>query len=131
MSMVTPSTPTTYGTPDVSQYLKDMRESITITMPSSISSHKGGMVNGNTITYTVHYGEETDIDVVGGGLNTARLLPVGEGILVALLLFVGGVIVWRMRSGKRATQPAVESAPAFVHAGSDAPTMPGTDALPA
>lgn len=130
MSMVMPSTPSTDGMPDASQYLKDMRESFAITMPGSISSHKGGVVNGNTITYTVHYGEETDIDVVGGGLNTALLLPIGGGILVVLLLIVGGVIFWRMRSGKRAEQPAVEPMPAFVPAGSDAPTMPGTDALP-
>lgn len=130
MSMVMPSTPSTDGMPDVSQYLKDMRESFTITMPGSISSHKGGVVNGNTITYTVHYGEETDIDVVGGGLNTAMLLPIGGGVLVALLLIVGGVIFWRMRSGKRAKQPAAEPVPAFVAAQSDAPTVPGTDTLP-
>ncbi|HEX8982063.1 MAG TPA: hypothetical protein VF792_04790 [Ktedonobacterales bacterium] len=132
MSMVMPTPPPSAdsGMPDVSQYLKDMRESFSITMPGSISSHKGGDINGNTVTYTVHYGEETDIDVVGGGLNTALLLPIGGGILVIVLLIVGGVIFWRMRGGKHAEQPVVEPVPAFVPAGSDAPTMPGTDALP-
>ncbi len=132
MSMVMPTPPSSSdtGMPDVSQYLKDMRESFSITMPGSLTSHKGGVVNGNTVTYTVHYGEETDIDVVGGGLNTALLLPIGGGVLVVVLLIVGGVIFWRMRGGKRAEQPSVEPTPAFVPAGNDTPTMPGTDALP-
>lgn len=130
MSMKSTLNTTDTGGVDVTPYLKDMRESFSITMPGSITSHTGGVVNGNTVTYTVHYGEETDIDVVGGGLNTALLLPIGAGVVIVLLLVIAGIVLWRMRSRKRAMQPAPEAVPAFVAATPEAPTMPDASATP-
>lgn len=111
---------------DMSSLLKDMRESFAVTMPGSITAHKGGVISGNTVTYTVHYGEQTDIDVTGGGLNTALLLPIGGGVLVMVALVGGGVVFWRMRR-KRAEQPM----PAFVGAAHDAPTVADLSVSPA
>lgn len=127
MSMVLPQGTTNTGGVDVSQYLKDLRESFSVTMPGSITSHKGGTVSGNTVSYTVHYGEETDIDVVGGGLNTALLIPIGAGAGVVLLLIIAiiGFIIWQRRRGKNTAQVTPDAAPAFVAAAPDSPTTPG------
>lgn len=128
MSLVLPQSATDTGGIDVSTYLNDMRESFSVTMPGSITSHKGGSVSGNTVSYTIHYGQQTDIDVVGGGFNTALLLPIGIAVVIILLL-IGGFIFWqRRRSATRATAP--EAAPAFVGAAPDAPTTPGFDGQP-
>lgn len=101
MSMIVPTSSTDTGGVDVSTYLKDMRETFAVKMPGSISSHKGGVVEGNTVTYTVHYGEETDINVTGSGLNTSALIPLGAGTGILLLAVIAGFIVWRRRSGVR------------------------------
>lgn len=128
MSMIFPQSATNTGGIDVSTYLSDMRESFSVTMPGSITAHTGGTLSGNTVTYTIHYGEQTDIDVTGGGFNTALLLPIGIAVVIILLL-IGGVIFWRRRRGAtRAT--ALEVAPAFVGAAPDAPTTPGIGAQP-
>lgn len=111
---------------DMSSYLKDARESVSITMPGWVTSHgPGAEVQGNTVTYTVHYNEEATIDVVGGGVNpTAISLAAGAGLLV--LLLIGGVIVWRRRQRRqRAAEPAL--VPAGVASG-DMPTIPMSSA---
>lgn len=122
MSMVVPQSALgDTGGIDVTPYLKDMRESFAVTMPGAITSHKGGALSGDTVTYTVHYGEQTDIDVVGGGFAPGPLLPVGIGALVIILLAFGAVIFLRRR--KRAPEPAY--AAVYTPAGPDAPTLPG------
>lgn len=123
MSMVFPQSATESGGIDITPYLKDMRESFAVTMPGSVTSHQGGVVHGNTVTYTVHYGEQTDIDVVGGGLNTAVLIPIGVGAGVVLLLIIAGVVAWQMRR-KPVAKDSAKPAPAFVVASPDAPTTP-------
>lgn len=108
---------------DVSSYLKDMRESVSITMPGWISSYaKGGTVRGNTITYTVHYNEEATIDVVGGGVNPPAIyITAGIGLLVVLI--ISGVIFWRRRSRHaRTAEPALVS----TGAASDASVFPSS-----
>lgn len=82
---------------DMTSYLKDARESVSITMPGWITSYaSGGQVQGNTVTYTAHYNEEATIDVVGGAVNpTAIYTAGGTGLLV--MLVIGGVIFWRRR----------------------------------
>jgi hypothetical protein len=146
MSMVFPTGSTDTGGIDVSSYLKDIRESFSVTMPGSISSHKGGVVSGNTVTYTIHYGEETDVDVVGSGFNTSVLFPLGAGAGVSLLalLAVVGFIFWRRNANRNrpapqavyagvdAQSPAPSSswsptAPTIPSIPSDAPTMQGTE----
>lgn len=129
MSMAaTPGVDTNTGGIDLTPLLKDMRETFAITMPGSITSHKGGVVNGNTVTYTVHYGEQTDIDVVGGGLNTALLLPIG-GVALLVVLALVGFFLWRSRRGKRVEQGEARE-PALVAAAHDAPTVPEFSAQP-
>lgn len=83
---------------DTSSYLKDARESISITMPGWINSYqKGGQVHGNTVTYTAHYNEEATIDVVGGGVSPT-IIYLGVGLGLFILLVIGGIIFWRRRS---------------------------------
>ncbi len=127
ISLNIPSSSTDTGGADVSQYLKDMRDSFAVTMPGSITSHKGGVVSGNTVTYTVHFGEETDIDVAGSALNTTTLIPIGTGGAL-LLLAVGGFIIWiwRRRSASP-NQPVAQAAYGGMNAQSPAPYWP-TDA---
>ncbi|HEX9037780.1 MAG TPA: hypothetical protein VF808_12415 [Ktedonobacterales bacterium] len=103
------STDSGAGGTDVSQYLKDMRDSFAVTMPGSISAHKGGVVNGNTVTYTVHYGEQTDIDVTGGGLDMSVVAPIAAGSAGALILAAAiiGYLIWRSRA--RSARPALQA----------------------
>lgn len=123
------------GGPDVSQYLKDLRDSFTVTMPGSISAHTGGVVNGNTVTYTIHYGEETNIDVTGGGLDMAAVTPVaagGAGVLVVIAAIVG-YLVWRNRAkAARSTMATAVAQAAPVSpiwsSSPEAPTAPGAPA---
>jgi len=128
MSMIVPLDTTNTGGIDVTPYLKDLRESFSVTMPGSITSHKGGVVSGNTVTYTVHYGEATDIDVVGGGLNTSLLLPIGAGAGVVIMLVIVGIILWQRRRGRSVARVAPASG--FGAAAPDAPTVPGFGAQP-
>jgi hypothetical protein len=99
------------GGVDVAQLLKDMRESFAISMPGWISAHNGGSVSGNTITYTVHYGEQASIDVSGGALTTAGIASIGAGIVLLLVVIAGGALLVLRRRAAR-SQPAV--APAAV-----------------
>ncbi len=124
----------------VPQALQDMRESFSVTMPGSISSHTGGVAHGDTVTYVIHYGEETDIDVVGGGFDTGSLLPIAIGVAVVLLLVIAGFILWQRRRRKAARLRAAQSQPVapsfaapsytppytppFTTGASDAPTLP-------
>lgn len=115
MSMQVPTdTSTNTGGVDVSQLLKDARESFAITMPNWVTSHTGGTQNGNTVTYTIHVNEEANIDVSGGGLNTGTLLPLGGGVLLVLLVLIAAIIWLRRRGTARRNgepQPAFGIAP--------------------
>ncbi len=76
--------------------LKDARLSVAITMPNWVSEQHGGNLNGNTVTYTVNFGQSATIDVTGGGYNTPHIALVAGGVLLALALFVVGIfLLWR------------------------------------
>lgn len=77
------------------QLLADARESFAITMPGGISSHTGGVVSGNTITYTVHVNQSAQIDATSNSLNVTALYPLIGGAVVILLL--AGAMVWAYR----------------------------------
>lgn len=109
---------------DISSYLKDIRESFSVTMPGAISAHTGGVVNGDTVTYTIHYGEETDIAVTGSALNTALLAPLGIGVIVVLALVVAGAVVMRRRKRPPTPEPVAVGAPVGQGAAFDYPTVP-------
>lgn len=121
-------------------FLKDARESVSITMPGWITSYStSGKAQSNTVTYTIHYNEEATIDVAGGAVNpTAIYIAAGSGLLVVLL--VGGVILWRRRSRLQgAAEPALVPAgagsagsgsPWGDTSGMDAPTIPSPSQPP-
>lgn len=123
----------TQPTPDI---LKDARESFAITMPGWVNEHHGGQQSGNTVSYTVHFGEEATIDVTGGGLNAGHIALVAGGALLALVLVIAGLLLVLLRARRQPAKPAV----AFVaptasyytptQPGSDAPTLPATPGYP-
>jgi hypothetical protein len=123
ISMLAPSDSSTdTGGVDVSQYFKDAHESVSITMPGWVSSHKQGEVSGNTVKYTIHYNEQTDIDVAGGGANPqALLLAITAGVLI--LVLIGAVAFWLVRRRR-----AGEAVPTTVGAAipSESPFAGGT-----
>jgi hypothetical protein len=84
------------------QNWRDASESVSVTMAGGVISHSGGVRQGNTVTYTIHYNESATIDVVGqvGGASdiffTAAPLVVIAGLLiVALALLALGVRLLR------------------------------------
>jgi hypothetical protein len=103
-------------------------------MPGWVSAQNGGDLNGNTVTYTVHFGESATIDVTGGGLNLPHIALIAGGVLLALALFIVGLILLR-----RGNRPPVETAayastsPYYMptQPGAEAPTFPATPAYPA
>lgn len=111
--------------PAATQLLQDARESFAITLPGGISSHSGGVVRGDTITYTVHVNETAKIDVTSKSLNAAALYPLIGGFAIILILFGAMVVVYRRRShsGAAGNEVSVER--------DDTPTLPGRVAEPA
>lgn len=105
--------------------LKDARFSFAVTMPGWVSEQYGGTLNGNTVTYVVHYGESTTINVTGGGLNVADIALVAGGVLLlALALVIAGLMVLRRRNGwpsklVPAAPPVTSTSPYYM------PTQPG------
>lgn len=133
ISLIAPpdSTPPDQGGIDISSYMKDARQSISITMPGWISNYStGGKAQGNTVTYTVHYNEEATVDVTGGGVNPTPIFILASAGLVILLLVVGGIIFWRRRSRRAVADELalVTSDAASFAPSSDAPDMPGVEA---
>lgn len=124
--------------PDANQsardLLKDARLSFAVTMPGWVSEQHGGAQNGNTVTYTVHFDESTSIDVTGGGPNIPHIALVAGGVLLALALFIVGLILLR-RGNRRPTETAAyaSSSPYYMptQRGAEAPTFPATPAYPA
>lgn len=115
MSMATINgQPSETGGVNLAQMLKDMRESFAITLPGWISAHSGGTVSGNTVSYTIHYGQQTTIDVSGGALTAAGVASIAAGVVLLLLIIAGVVLllVMRRRSAGAATTPV--SVPATV-----------------
>jgi hypothetical protein len=102
--------------------LKDARESFAVTMPGWVSAQTGGVLSGNTVTYTVHYGEAATINVTGGGYILLHIALVTGGALLALVLVVVGLMLL-LRGKRRQDKPL----PAFTGSTSPyyAPTNPG------
>ncbi len=97
MSMVSASgQPPNTGDGGVAQMLKDMRESFAISMPGWISGHTGGSVSGNTVTYTIHYGQQTSIDVSSSSLTPAGIASIA--VLLLLLVATGVLLLLRRRN---------------------------------
>ena len=117
MSLVIPDTDDQNLDQTTKDLLKDARESFSVTMPNWVTSHQGGTVNGNTVTYTIHLNEQATIDVVGGGVNSI-VYPIGGGVIV-LLLLVAALLVLLLLRRRRVDAPAPVPAAAV--------SFPGTD----
>lgn len=102
--------------------LKDVRESFAVTMPGWVSAQSGGTQKANTVTYTVHLDESTTVDVTGGGLNAQHIALVAGGALLALLLVIVGLVLFRRRA-RRPARPAPELSASPYHM----PTQPGSE----
>lgn len=82
------------------------KEWLSITMPNWVTSHQGGSVHGNTVTWELHYGDTVTVDTVGGGYNIPHLLFLAAGALALLALLALGVILgWRLRTRQRLPLP--------------------------
>ncbi|HEX3270277.1 MAG TPA: hypothetical protein VHR15_06485 [Ktedonobacterales bacterium] len=116
----------------INSLLADAHEKFSITMPGWVTSHDGGTVDGNTVTYLVHPGDSVTIDVVGGGLNTTVVYPLSGGALLLILLIAGGAVflLIRRRNAARREALAPAIAPAVAPAPADAPMSPDTPTSP-
>jgi hypothetical protein len=83
------------------QTWSDATERLTITMPEGIISATGGARQGESVTYTIHYNESAQVDVVGrvgASQNTLGLAPLLAGGFcgaLALALLVVGIRLLR------------------------------------
>jgi hypothetical protein len=116
--------------------LKDTRLSVAVTMPNWVSAQHGGKQNGNTVTYTVHFGESATIDVTGGGFNMPHIALVVGGLFAALALIVVGILLARRGNRRPANHaPAFSTSPYYAPtlpsiSGNDDPTLPATPGYP-
>jgi hypothetical protein len=87
---------------------RDATESIAITMANGVSTHYGGTLSGNTVTYAIAYNQTVTIDVTGNvsaipevdDSTRARFIVVG--VLLALAVILAGTGGWLLRgSAKR------------------------------
>jgi hypothetical protein len=92
---------------DNAQAWSDASERLTITMPEGIISATGGARQGESVTYTIHYNESAQIDVLGrvsSSQNTpdaAPLLLGGVCAVLALALLVVGIRLLRRPAVKQ------------------------------
>ena len=111
---------------------KDARLSVAITMPNWVSEQHGGAQNGNTVTYSVKFGQSATIDVTGGGYNAPHIALVAGGIIVALALFaIGMFLLWR--GSRLPDKPAAyaSTSPYYMHSQpSGETTFPATPGYP-
>jgi hypothetical protein len=83
------------------QAWSDATERLSITMPEGIISAAGGARQGESVTYTIHYNESAQIDVVGrvgSSQNMPAVAPVligGVCAVLALALLVVGILLLR------------------------------------
>lgn len=89
------TTPSTNDGGSSAALLASARETFAVTMPS-ISTHKGGTQANNTVTYTLHYGDESDIDVTGSGTTAAAGFTFAGGAVIVLLAGAGAAF-WFLR----------------------------------
>jgi hypothetical protein len=89
---------------------RDATESLSITLAGGVIAQRGGLQQGNTVTYTIHYNESATVDVEGrvGGASdvfftTVPLLLAGVLLLASVLLLVLGVRL--LHSARAGLQP--------------------------
>jgi hypothetical protein len=87
---------------------RDATESLAITMATGVSTHYGGTLTGNTVTYAIAYNQRVTIDVTGNVSatpevdNSTRVRFIAVGVLLALAVILAGTGGWLLRgSAKR------------------------------
>ena len=95
--------------PGAQQLAKDMQLRLAITFPGPVQDHTGGVVVGNTITWTPTYGTKTRIRATGSALgdptgNPALWITIGG--IVAVLIVAALVAFRRRRPSMRDASPA-------------------------
>lgn len=83
------------------QNWSDATESLTITMPGGISAHRGGVHDGDSITYTIHYNESATVDVTGGAVPSSAAAHALAALLGALALVLAVLGIRLLRSPAR------------------------------
>jgi hypothetical protein len=123
LSLAIPDGTDTSGV-DLTQYLKDMRDSFAVTMPGWVTAHTGGTINGNTVSYSISGGQQADIDVTGVGLTTLgyAAIAVGAVIILALIGLIVFLIVRRSRPKTPKPEPVTAGVAAYGFAAPGAPT---------
>ncbi len=84
--------------------LADARETFAVTFPGGVSAHKGGTVSGDTVTYTLKFGDTATVDATGGS-SAGSAIGLGVGGLVVLLA-IGGLAFFLLRRRNTAVAPA-------------------------
>ena len=98
--------------PGAQQLAKDMQLRLAITFPGPVQQHTGGVVVGNTITWTPTYGTKTEIRATGSALGD----PSGDPVLwitigaVVAVLIVAAFVAFRRRRPRTPDAPLAEPA---------------------
>jgi len=99
--------------PGAAQLAKDMQLRLAVTFPGPVQQQTGGVVTGNTVTWTPVYGQKTEIQATGSALGDRGfpvlwvVLAVGAVLLVVVLVTV--LVRKRTRSRSEPEAPAVSA----------------------
>jgi hypothetical protein len=87
---------------------RDATESVAITMANGVSTHYGGTLTGNTVTYAIAYNQTVTIDVTGNASATlddsTRVRFIAVGVLLALAVILAGTGGWLLRGSAKRSQ---------------------------
>jgi hypothetical protein len=87
----------------ISTSWREATESVAITMANGVSTHYGGTLTGNTVTYAIAYDQSVTIDVTGNISSTpevedsTRVRFVAVGLLLSLAVILAGTGGWLLR----------------------------------
>jgi hypothetical protein len=100
--------------PGAAQLAKDMQLRLAVTFPGPVQQQTGGVVTGNTVTWTPVYGQKTEIQATGSALGDEGfpvlwvVLAAGAVLLVAILIVV--LVRKRRRARSEPDEPSLTAA---------------------
>jgi hypothetical protein len=93
---------------------RDATESVAITMVNGVSTHHGGTLTGNTVTYAIAYNQAVAIDVTGNVSTTPPATPevddstearfIAVGVLLTVAVILAGAGGWLLRGPAKRSQ---------------------------
>ena len=103
--------------PGTAQLAKDMQLRLAITFPGPVQTQTGGVVTGNTVTWTPVYGQKTEIQATGSALGDETTSPLMWIAIVAGVVVLTVLVILLVRRGRRSAPgepqvPAPTSGPA-------------------